>query len=52
MIRTKAACAKSPENKPFFAAASQKRPFAKGIRNALDYQGAGLYALGSARITS
>jgi hypothetical protein len=36
MIRVAAAYADLPENKPFFASASQKCPFTKGIRNVLD----------------
>jgi hypothetical protein len=36
MIRLAAAYVESPENKPFSASASQKCPFAKGIRNVLD----------------
>jgi hypothetical protein len=36
MIRGAPAYADLPENKPFFASASQKCPFAKGIRNVLD----------------
>jgi hypothetical protein len=36
MIRVAAAYADLPENKPFFALASQKRPFDNGIRNVLD----------------
>lgn len=36
MIRVVTAYADLPENKPFFASASQKCPFDKGIRNVLD----------------
>jgi len=45
-----AAYAVLPENRPLFASASQKCPFNRGIRNVLDYEEAGLYALGSARV--